>query len=386
MSGLRITCVIYSLGCGGAERVMAGLVRWLADTGHRVTLLVMNPDIPAHYGVPDSVMRIGPEGAAAASCRWFDWSGQRQRRRDLRKTILDTAPELVISFMDTTNIAVLRALSGSGVPVIATEHNDPRVHPIGWRWSLLRRLTYPQASRITLLTADAAGWARTLWPRWKVAVMPNPVEPPGHSPQAERPAHFGHHTIAAMGRLAPQKGFDLLIEAFATLAPRFGDWHLVVFGEGTERAALERQIAQRGLEGRVALPGAVKAPETLLPLADLFVVSSRYEGFCLVLAEAMALGLPVISFNCPTGPAEIVRDGEDGVLVPPGDTAALAAAMARLMADEAERRRLGRNARQAAQRYAPARIMAEWDMLIAEVMAETRGPATRPLPATRAAP
>ncbi|MGZ8245560.1 glycosyltransferase family 4 protein [Methylomagnum sp.] len=386
MSGLQITCVIYSLGCGGAERVMAGLVRWLADAGHRVSLLILNPAIPAHYEVPDTVTRIGPQGAAAASCRWFDWSCQRRRRRDLRKTILDTAPELVISFMDTTNVAVLRALSGSGVPVIATEHNDPRMHPIGWRWSLLRRLTYPQASRVTLLTADAAGWAETLWPGWRVAVMPNPVEPPSRPPQAEPPAQFGRHTIAAMGRLVPQKGFDLLIEAFATLAPRFGDWHLVVFGEGAERAALERQIAQLGLEGRVSLPGVVKAPETILPLADLFAVSSRYEGFCLVLAEAMALGLPVISFNCPTGPSEIVRDGEDGLLVPPEDTDALAAAMARLMTDEAERRRLGQNARQAAQRYAPARIMAEWETLIAEVMAEARGAASRPKPTQGAAP
>jgi glycosyltransferase involved in cell wall biosynthesis len=371
MNSHRITCVIYSLSCGGAERVMASLAGGLAAAGHRVTLLVLNPDIPTHYPVSESVTRIGPLGDAAGSFRWFDWRGQRRRRRDLRQTILATHPDLVISFMNTTNVAVLRALSGSGVPVIASEHTDPRLQKIGWRWSLLRRLAYPEARRVVVLTQAVKNWAGKLWPRWRTVAIPNPVELGNNAPLAVRPAYFGAHTIAAMGRLVPVKGFDLLIGAFAQLAARYGEWNLVIFGEGTERAALERQIADLGLQDRVHLPGLVQAPETVLPLAELFVVSSRYEGFCLALAEAMGVGLPVVSFNCPSGPAEIVTDGVDGVLVPPEDVAALTATLDRLMTDEAERRRLGGNAVAAVARYAPARIMALWLGLIDEVLADT---------------
>lgn len=371
MPGQRITCIIYSLGCGGAERVMVNLTGRLAGSGYHVTLLSLNPAIPDHYPVSPEVARISPPHAAIADCRWFDWRGQRRRRQALREAILATESDVVVSFLDTTNVAVLLALAGAGVPVVVAEHIDPRMHQIGWRWSLLRRLMYPRAARVVVLTQDTLRWARSLWPRWRLVAIPNSLEPSGAPLAATPPAGFGPRTLVAMGRLTPQKGFDLLIRAYAPLAGRFADWHLVILGEGEERPGLERLIAELGLQGRVFLPGVISTPDSVLPLADLFVVSSRYEGFCLALAEAMAAGLPVISFDCPSGPAEIVHDGVDGVLVPTGDVMALSAAMARLMADPAERQRLGQQARQVAERFSPERITDLWRRLIEEVLAET---------------
>ena len=143
-----------------------------------------------------------------------------------------------------------------------------------------------------------------------------------------------------MGRLAPQKGFDLLIDAFSRVAGRHPQWSLQILGEGPDRPALERLIDVKGLAGRVVLAGWEPDPSAVLQQGDLFVLSSRFEGFPNALLEAMACGLPSVSFNCQSGPAEIIRDQIDGILVPPEDVPGLADAIDRALTDEALRRRL----------------------------------------------
>lgn len=369
---ISVTCVVYSLGCGGAEGVMADLSARLAALGHKVTVLTLAADIPDFFPLAAGVTRARLPGDAITSCRWFDLAAQRQRTASLLRAILETRPEIIISFLDTTNVAVLMALRGSGLPVVVAEHTDPRYHDIGWRWSVLRRLVYPAADAVTVLNESIRSWGASLWPRWRVRTIPNPLESLALPAAPVRPESFGLRNIVAMGRLAPEKGFDLLIEAFAAVAKDFPEWHLTIFGEGSERKVLEQRVARHELNGRVSLPGRVREPRQILPGADLFVLSSRYEGFGMALAEAMAAGLPVVSFNCPSGPAEIIRDGIDGVLVPPENESALAAAMARLMGDEAERRRLGEQAKQSAGRFAPERVMALWQALIEELTGGVR--------------
>jgi glycosyltransferase involved in cell wall biosynthesis len=325
------------------------------------------------FAVSPRVNRRRLPGDAVLSCRWFDLVAQCRRSAALRATILESKPHLVVSFIDTTNISVLIALRGTGIPVIATEHSDPRLHGIGWRWSLLRRVFYPGAAAVTVLNDSIREWALSLWPRWKAITIPNAVEKPLISRQPAQPRWLGSRNLLAIGRLAPEKGFDLLIQAFANLAERFPEWHLTIIGEGSERAALEGQIARLELSERVHLLGSSKDPWSVLPCVDLFVVSSRYEGFSLVLVEAMSAGLAVVSFDCPSGPAEIIRDGEDGILVNAQNREALADALAGLMANETERRRLGRNARISAERYSPERVMTQWRDLIERVVADSRG-------------
>jgi glycosyltransferase involved in cell wall biosynthesis len=134
------------------------------------------------------------------------------------------------------------------------------------------------------------------------------------------------------------------------------------------RKELERLVADSGLTGRVTLPGVTPDPFEKFSRADLFVLSSRYEGWPLVLGEAMACGLPVISFDCKTGPGDIVEHGSTGWLVPPDDVGALAQAMEQLIADPARRRQLARNATAVAERLSPAKIMQRWDELIDSVV------------------
>jgi glycosyltransferase involved in cell wall biosynthesis len=174
-------------------------------------------------------------------------------------------------------------------------------------------------------------------------------------------------TIIAAGRLKRQKDFFRLVRAFAQVAEKHPDWKLKICGDGPHRERLEELIAELGLEGKVELPGPVKNLGPELAAASMYALSSRREGFPMVLLEAMSKGLPVVSFDCPTGPREIVRSGENGLLVAHQDVDALAAAMIRMIEDEDLRRRCGAGALKTAERYSIDVIGERWEELLAEV-------------------
>jgi glycosyltransferase involved in cell wall biosynthesis len=177
--------------------------------------------------------------------------------------------------------------------------------------------------------------------------------------------------IVAMGRLDHQKGFDILLDAFSRVRDRCPEWRLHIFGEGPLRTELEELVDKLGLTASVRLPGWTQDPFSEFKHGDLFVLSSRFEGFPNVLCEAMACGMPVIATDCPRGPREIVRPGVDGLLVPPEDVHALALAMHRLMCDEVERRRLASRAAEVASRFAPDKVMGLWEELLSTVIEQS---------------
>jgi glycosyltransferase involved in cell wall biosynthesis len=176
-----------------------------------------------------------------------------------------------------------------------------------------------------------------------------------------------------MGRLVRQKGFDLLVEAFARVASMHPDWRVVILGEGAERANLTASIHAAGLVDRVSLAGFASAPERAMRQADLFVLPSRFEGFPNSLLEAMAEGMPCISFDCPTGPKELIEHDVSGWLVPAEDVAALAKGLDMLMGSAELRIRLGAQARGVQQSYSLAAILDKWNRLL-ESLSERPAP------------
>ncbi len=356
---MRIAFVIFSLSGGGAERVASTLVNYWANAGDQVTLVTIDSSDSDFYSLDSRVMRIALD-LRRRSRNWAEFVRNNvQRVRHLRKVIRACEPDVVVSFLDTTNVLVLLASLGLGVPIVVSERTDPRRHSLSRipRW--LRRLVYPLAGGLVVQTHDVGSWARQIVCGEAVYVIPNPV--------AQLPADFcrsdetkRRRTAIAIGRIDFFKGFDLLLAAFACCSEKHPDWSLRIIGDGPERERLTMLAAELGLEHRFRLDGIVKEPNSILHEADLFVLSSRYEGFPNALLEAMACGLPVISFDCPSGPREIIRDGIDGVLVPPGDVEALANAMDRLMGTEQERRRLGARAVEVCERFSVSRVMAMW--------------------------
>lgn len=365
---MRVTLVSGSLHSGGAERNIVWLARALAQRDYLVTLVTVHSHLDDFYPVPSHIKRIRAPLEVARSCRWFWWGCVRRRKRALRGVIQDTRPDAIISFIDTMNISVLMSFVSTGISIIVAERVDPRHYNLGFRWDILRRFYYPSSAAVVVQTNAVAAWAKTIRPKWRVVTIPNPVPTPTPS-ILQRPEWFGVRNLVAMGRLVDQKGFDLLIDAFAPLAQMFPEWNLTILGEGFRRADLNELSRIRCVADRVHLVGAVRNPQSVLSQADLFALSSRFEGFPNALCEAMACGLPVVSFDCPSGPGEIVQNGVNGILVPNGDVDALRLMLRKLMSDEQERQRLGQEAKKITAVYAEERILDLWEDLLRSVVA-----------------
>jgi GalNAc-alpha-(1->4)-GalNAc-alpha-(1->3)-diNAcBac-PP-undecaprenol alpha-1,4-N-acetyl-D-galactosaminyltransferase len=354
---MRLTIIMSSLGLGGAERVTASLANAWAALGHDVTVLLLaSPEAPRFFetnpGIRVQALSLLGDSRNPVAAAFRNVG----RAMALRKAIRVSRPDAVIGFAAETNILTLLATRGLDVSVAVADCADPKVFPINPLWRALRPLTYRMADHIVCQTR---GTRVALGDPPRAVVIGNPVE--SGSPPETPPEPI----VVAAGRFVPEKGFDLLIDAFARIAGEIQPWRLVIYGDGPGRAELTAQAAAAGIADRVVLPGAVKNLPAFLSRAAVFALPSRTEGFGNALAEAMAVGRPVAAFDCPTGPGELIRDGETGILVPAADPAALATALRRLISDGALRARLGSAAAEAMHAFRPETIARAWIDLIA---------------------
>ena len=363
---MRLTLVIHSLSSGGAERVMSIMANYWAVKGWNITLLTLvDSTIPPFYALDSRVIHISL-GIASNSLNPIIgvWKNL-LRIQILSHAISASKPDAVISFLDTTNILTLLATRTLNIPVVVSERNEPGKYH-GKLWEQLRQWTYPLADLIVVQTERATKHFSSQL-KARVYVIPNPVLLPTEINNVLQNI-LGRPSLIAIGRLEYQKGFDLLLKAFEKLKDSYADWTLTILGEGRFRSELESLRNQLGLSDRVHLPGQVKNPYEFLKQADLFVMSSRFEGFPNALCEAMASGLPVISTDCPCGPREIICDGVDGILVPSEDVSALATAIANLMSDKEKRKRLAERASEVTERFSLEKVMEIWETVINEVV------------------
>lgn len=367
----QVMFIINSLAGGGAERVMCTLLRasHAEQRDARIVLLLLDRQ-EISYELPQGVE------VRQLDCRqsfvrsiWSVFQALRQAR-----------PDVTVSFLTRANIANVVAASLLRIPAIISERVNTSSHFGGGpggavaRWIV--RMTYPRARRVIAVSQGVADDVRANFgvARERTVVISNPIDVDAIRVQAEQgePMALQAPYIVAMARLMPNKNHAMLIDAFA----RAGiDGALLILGEGPERAALERRIADLGLQGRVVMPGFVDHPFATLRRASLYVSPSNAEGFPNALLEAMSVGIPVISTNCPSGPAEVLAEmsreqvGEGvtfarhGVLVAPNDPDAMAEAL-RAMQDPGRRRDYGdRAARRAADFGVQRAKDAYWDVI-----------------------
>jgi glycosyltransferase involved in cell wall biosynthesis len=358
-----VAVVIHSLSGGGAERTAARLASHWAGQGLDVTLITLDTADKDIYAVHERVRRVGLGLMSVSASRWQAVRNNVSRVMLLRRAIRDSRAGSVVSLTEKMNVTTLLACARTPLNVVICERTDPRHHHIGRFWSWLRRRTYPRCRGLVVQTEGVRTWARAMVRNRPVYVIPNAAwaEPA----QQLAPRSPGEpHRIIGLGRLADHKGFDLLAESFARVAPRHPDWNLEIHGEGDQRQLLEQFRAKHGLEERLALPGWNHNPQEALARGSLFVLPSRYEGFPNALLEAMAVGLPCISFDCESGPREILRHEVDGLLVPAQDVDAMARAMERLMSDPQLRAQFGKRSAEVLARFSPDRFFLQWDAVL----------------------
>ena len=363
---MKLVLFIHSLARGGAERDMAEMANHWVKSGRDVTLLTLAGPEDDTFPLDPGVRRIGLGLMHRARGRFDAIRWNLRRWRAVRRTLRELEPDAVVSFVEKTNVLALASALFLKIPVIVSERVDPRAYSVGRGWNWLRRILYPKASALVVMTESVRRWGERIARRRPVFVIPNPARKmPVTSPAASKgPVDRldpKSHCILGMGRLNPQKGFDLLIDAFSRIAPKHPDWRLEIYGEGDERPHLERQIEMLGLTDRVFLPGWTLHPGNQFATSDLFVLSSRFEGYGNVLAEAMAAGMPVVSFDCDSGPSDIIRQGIDGILVPKENVEQLAATIDLMCGDGELRRRLAAKAPEVLNRFSEQRFFQQWD-------------------------
>ena len=393
----RVTFVAAGLRCGGIERALVSLVSGLLARGHPVTVITYAAAGTDFFTLPQNVARISLNIRVGAPIPFRQlFSTTRARLKALRVAIDASEPDVVISHAPQINVPTLLAMRGSPVPVIVTEHGDVPVRPEAarpwlwkkWVWYRLRRHCYPRAFKVVSVSR-AIDRSFAWLPKERREVIHNPL--PLISPQlpspTELPSGLDPHRpwIVSMGRLSHAKGHDVLLAAFARVSARFPQWQLVIIGDGELRKQLHELAGELMEKQRVFFTGALASPFALLRHAQIFVLASRYEGFPMAVAEALACGLPVIAADSPSRPRkfgergviaggirELVRDGIDGLLVPRENPVALADAIARWIENPQERRRLAQQAASGMTRFSREQVVEDWERLVEQALAAGR--------------
>jgi glycosyltransferase involved in cell wall biosynthesis len=376
-----VTFVVFDVyGGGGVARTVVNLANHLARTREvRVISLYRRRPRP-RFELDPGVELVALRDPSKPQPRWA-------RALDKRPTRLRPNPsESTMSLLtDLLLRRALRAVPPGGVVVstrpslhlASTAFTRRGVTTIGWehlnfsdrmknaRMRAALEAAIPGLDGYVVLTeADASDYRRGLpLGDAEVAVIRNSVSWPILDEVPTRDTKI----IVSAGRLVPHKGVPRLVKAFEPIARSHPDWQLHIYGEGRDKRKIKELIARLGLESQVRLQGYSSDFHSVLANASVFAMTSRKEGFPMVLIEAMSNGVPLIAFDCPRGPAEIIRDGENGLLIPEGPTGRFSAALRRLVEDDDLRERLGAQALRDAEAYTIENIAADWDRLFAQV-------------------
>lgn len=340
---------IPTLTAGGAERVASILANHWCEARRIIIITYFRG--PAFFEIDPRVTIecLGLQPNRGSIRRILDVVTASWR---FRRLVGRLRPAFVLSFMNKYNAFCLAALGGSSVPVIVSERDSP-IEKLPKARVIARDALYPLAAGLICQTERGREFITSRTNIRRAVVIPNPIDTiiePGPR-RAEK-------IILGVGRFVPKKGFDQLIAAFAAMSD--DSWKLVLCGDGPLRAQLEAQAEALGVAGRTEFPGLLKDLRPHLSKAAIFAFPSLYEGFPNALAEAMVSGLPCVSYDCPTGPAELIDHGENGLLVPLGDVAGLTQCLNRLAQERAYAEQLGEQAALLGERLHPRRIAGEF--------------------------
>lgn len=356
---MKIMFYINTLAGGGAQRVMANLANLFQENGDEVIFVTSYP-VEKEYALSDGIIRknLSEERIPSKVSRNVAYI------RGLRDVVLREKPEVLISFMGEPNIRAVLATRGLPVKTIISVRNDPNKEYAGKVNRFLSKTVLPLAEGCVFQTEEASLWFPEKL-QAKSTIIMNAVKKEffetAHDPVPGR--------IITCGRLHKQKNHRLMIDAFSEVVNKHDNLELLIYGEGDLKDTLSQYIEEKGLCGHVKLMGQISDVPGALSQASCFVMTSDYEGMPNALMEAMAVGVPSISTDCPCGGARmLIRHKENGLLVPVGDKMALVDAMDTLFSDSAFADELGNNAKQSAEAFLPAGIFDQWNGYISRIV------------------
>jgi glycosyltransferase involved in cell wall biosynthesis len=357
--------------CGGQERTLLDKANYLVGQGHDVLFVTyehegriaypMDPLIK-HVDLKCHVFRLYKDAVYLRFWRFLKLKFT--FRKQMSDVISFFHPDVIdIAIPNTENFLCDVMAVAKNVPIVIESHLAMGYQVIkrGKTETWLYKFFNPQRAVchadlfVSLTEGDAACWRQIGVKHLKI--IPNPVT---FYPDFLQNVKKKEGRIICVGRLTPQKRFDRLIDAFSLIAVRYPDWHITIFGEGEDKEKLQKQIAVRNLDNRIFLNPPTKDIYSHYMSSQFMVLSSDFEGFGLVIVEAMACGIPVVTTDCPFGPSEIIEDGKSGLLAKM-DVKDLADKMEWMMTHDEERRLMGINAHQAAARFRKETIMPQWE-------------------------
>ena len=360
---MKITFVTSYLAPGGAERVIALLANSFADAGYSVNLVYFKKK-DDFYSLDNRISKYYLDIPRYSGTLISGLKNTRIRILKLREQIQQIAPDIVISFITDINVLTALACRKLNVSTIISERTNPNEYRIPLKWKIAARLFYKNTDKLVVQTEKVKRFFNYM-PSSKMEVIPNPIKKP--FVKAKERENKKEKIILAVGRLEYPKGFDLLIETFSYTKAK-ENWKLIVAGEGSQRPKLEKLIEKYNLNSKVSLVGLQRTVNEFYSLASVFVLSSRYEGFPNSLAEAMSWGLPCISFNCDFGPAELIQQNVNGILVENGNVNKMAEQIDHIVEDESLRTRLGKNATSIINKLDLDLIVRRWKKVFGEMI------------------
>jgi len=356
---------------GGVERMVIALANEMADRGHQVALFTWDRAVAeAFYPISSKVTWIRLDlGDSAVSAGIL----LRLRRAiAVRRHISAFRPDVITAFQGGAFKALSLYCAGLKIPIIAAERNAPTLYDHTSAGDKGRQDAFNAFRKARYLVVQCEAY-RPMHPEFlqpKLLAIPNPVYPATGCASPDVPSKDGRFRLLAVGRLAYQKNYDCLIEAFARLQTSCPLWDLHILGEGEDRGKLEAYIRRENLSARVFLLGSTKTPSSHYLAAHLFCMASRWEGFPNALAEALAHGLPAVGFAESAGVNVLIEHGRNGLLARGnGDVTELAGSLSRLMGNPVERRSMGVMARASTMQYSPEVIMDKWETVFSKVIA-----------------
>ncbi len=351
----KLAFYIGSLNKGGAERVFVNLAEYFQNKGYQIVMVTQyqkEDEYVLAEGIRRVISDIPPEETTGSRAVNFY-----RRMSRLHRIWKKERPDLVLSCVGKNNfMAVVTTMFTKTKPVVSVVGEAKEEYP-NRLMKALANLLFPFASGVILQTERSKSFFSQRVSRTSV-ILPNSLNPLFIR---ERFRGEREKRIVSVGRLDANKNHEMMIRAFAGLAGRYPEYTLTIYGEGELREHLQKLIASLGLEEKVFLPGVVPDVAERIEKATLFLLVSYSEGVSNALIEALALGLPVIATDVPSGGTqELIRHGENGLIIPPGDEEALKAAMERLLSDGEYAERLGEQAHKIQERLAPERVNRQW--------------------------